>query len=162
MPPCLALSIIRYGSRIKWSNAGKGVVPSPATWCSCYEKGAFGSSSTIVANIIYLLYIYIYIYIYSPLLIIYIHQQLHRSWMRQKVNFSRGISKVRISFASSSLKSTVCFSVHSLAEGRITGFIPSARLFALWEMHTTFSSSWTWIDMSFSYESNHYTTNTIS
>ena len=27
--PCLTLSIIRYVSRVKWSNPGKGVVPSP-------------------------------------------------------------------------------------------------------------------------------------
>ena len=29
MSPCLALSTIRYGSRVKWSNPGNGVVPSP-------------------------------------------------------------------------------------------------------------------------------------
>ena len=29
MPPCLTLSIIRYGSRVKWSNPGKGIAPSP-------------------------------------------------------------------------------------------------------------------------------------
>ena len=28
MPPCLILSIIRYGSRVKWRNPGKGVAPS--------------------------------------------------------------------------------------------------------------------------------------
>ena len=33
-PPCLTLSIIRFGSRVKWSNPGKGVVPSPTHWCS--------------------------------------------------------------------------------------------------------------------------------
>ena len=37
MPPCLTL-IIRYGSRIKWSNQGKGVEPSPTLWCSSYRK----------------------------------------------------------------------------------------------------------------------------
>ena len=36
MPPCLTLSIIRYRSRIKWRNPGKGVVPSPIPWCSSY------------------------------------------------------------------------------------------------------------------------------
>ena len=36
MPP---LSIIRYGSRVKWSNPGKGVVPSSTPWCSSYRKG---------------------------------------------------------------------------------------------------------------------------
>ena len=34
MPPCITLSIIRYGSRVKWSNPGKGVAPSPTPWCS--------------------------------------------------------------------------------------------------------------------------------
>ena len=29
MPPCLTLSIIRYVSRVKWSNLGNGVAPSP-------------------------------------------------------------------------------------------------------------------------------------
>ena len=39
MPPCLTLSIIRYVSRVKWSNPGKGVAPSPTPWYSCYWKG---------------------------------------------------------------------------------------------------------------------------
>ena len=38
MPPCLTLSIIRYGSRVKWSNPGKGVAPSPTPWCSKVSK----------------------------------------------------------------------------------------------------------------------------
>ena len=37
---CLTLSIIRYGSRVKWSNPRKGVVPSPSPWCSSYRKGS--------------------------------------------------------------------------------------------------------------------------
>ena len=37
---CLTLSIIRYGSRVKWSNPGKGVAPSPTPWCSSYRKGS--------------------------------------------------------------------------------------------------------------------------
>ena len=40
MLPCLILSIIRYGSRVKWGNPGKGVAPSPTPWCSCYRKGS--------------------------------------------------------------------------------------------------------------------------
>ena len=36
MPPCLALSIIRYGSRVKWSNRRNGVAPSPTSRCSSY------------------------------------------------------------------------------------------------------------------------------
>ena len=40
MPPCLTLINIRYGSRVKWSNPGKGVAPSPTPWCSSYQKGS--------------------------------------------------------------------------------------------------------------------------
>ena len=39
IPLCLTLSIIRYVSRVKWSNPGKGVVSSPTPWCSSYRKG---------------------------------------------------------------------------------------------------------------------------
>ena len=35
---CLTLSIIRYESRVKWSNLGDGVAPSPTPLCSCYWK----------------------------------------------------------------------------------------------------------------------------
>ena len=38
MPPCLTLSIIRYGSRVKWSNPGKRVAPFPTPWCSKLSK----------------------------------------------------------------------------------------------------------------------------
>ena len=40
MPPCLTLSIIRYGSRVKQSNPVKGVAPSPTPWCCSYRKGS--------------------------------------------------------------------------------------------------------------------------
>ena len=40
MPPCLALSIIRYGSRVKWVNPGKGEAPSRRPWRSSYWKGS--------------------------------------------------------------------------------------------------------------------------
>ena len=40
MPPCLTLSIVRYGSRVKWSNPGTGLAPSPTPWCSSYRKGS--------------------------------------------------------------------------------------------------------------------------
>ena len=42
MPPCLTLSIIRYRSRVKWTNPGKGVAPSPTPWCSNYRNGSLG------------------------------------------------------------------------------------------------------------------------
>ena len=41
LPPCLTLSNIRYISRVKWSNSGKGVAPSPTPRCSSYWKGSF-------------------------------------------------------------------------------------------------------------------------
>ena len=40
MPHCLALSIIKYRSRVKWSDTGNGVVPSPTPRCSSYWKGS--------------------------------------------------------------------------------------------------------------------------
>ena len=30
------LNTIRHGPRLKWSNPGKGVGPSPTPWCSSY------------------------------------------------------------------------------------------------------------------------------
>ena len=69
MPPCLTLSIIRYGSRVKLSNPGKGVAPSPTHWCSSYRKGSlrvtldYGRQLYFTYIYIYILYIYIYIYI---------------------------------------------------------------------------------------------------
>ena len=40
IPPCLTLSIIRYISRVKWSNPGEGVAPSSTPRCSSYWKGS--------------------------------------------------------------------------------------------------------------------------
>ena len=37
---CLTLSIIRYVSRVRWSNPGEGVAHSPTLWCSSYRKGS--------------------------------------------------------------------------------------------------------------------------
>ena len=34
--PCLTLSIIRYGSRVKWSNPGDGEVLSLTPWFGSY------------------------------------------------------------------------------------------------------------------------------
>ena len=64
MPPCLKLSIKRYGSRVKWGNPGKGVASSPAPRVVAIKKAAFGSPSTAVTNFTFYCYIYIYIYIY--------------------------------------------------------------------------------------------------
>ena len=55
IPPCLTLSNIRYVSRVKWSNPGKGVAPSPTPQCSSYWKG----SLLIALNYSCQLYFYI-------------------------------------------------------------------------------------------------------
>ena len=36
IPSCLTLCITRYVSRVKWSNPGKGVAPSPTSQCNSY------------------------------------------------------------------------------------------------------------------------------
>ena len=64
MPPCLTLSIIRYVSRVKWSNPGKEVAPSPTPWCSSYRKGSLRVTLDYGRQLYLLLYIYIYIYMY--------------------------------------------------------------------------------------------------
>ena len=65
---CLTLSIIRYGSRIKWSSLAKGAAPSPTPRCSSYWKGrlrvAFDYGRPTIITTIYI-YIYIYIYIFN-------------------------------------------------------------------------------------------------
>ena len=40
IPPCLTLNNTKYVSRLKWSNPGKGVAPSPTPQCSSYWKGS--------------------------------------------------------------------------------------------------------------------------
>ena len=58
MPPCLTLSSIRYGSRVKWSNPGKGVAPSPTPWCSKLSKREPSGHPRLWSPTFYL-YIYI-------------------------------------------------------------------------------------------------------
>ena len=81
IPPCLTLSNIRYVSRVKWSNPGKRVAPSPIPRCCSYWKGSLPVTldycrqlSSIYINFntdfLFLVDIYIYIYIY-----IYCHAQ---------------------------------------------------------------------------------------
>ena len=40
MPPSFSLTIIRWGSRVKWSNPANRVAPSPTPQCSSYWKGS--------------------------------------------------------------------------------------------------------------------------
>ena len=48
MTTCLTIIIIRYGSRVKWSNQGRKVASSQTPLCSTY----FVSPSTTVTNFI--------------------------------------------------------------------------------------------------------------
>ena len=53
MPPCLALSIIRLASRVKWSNPGKELRPPLHLGVVAIKKGAFGTPSTKVVNLLF-------------------------------------------------------------------------------------------------------------
>ena len=64
IPPCLTLSNIRYVLRVKWSNPGKGLVPSPTPQCGSYWKGSLLVALDYGRQLYFTMYIYIYIYIY--------------------------------------------------------------------------------------------------
>ena len=54
MPPYLALVTIKKESKVKWSNPGNGVAPSPIPRCTVtIEKGAIETSSAKVVNFTY-------------------------------------------------------------------------------------------------------------
>ena len=55
MPPCLTLSIIRYASKVKWSNPGNGLHPPLHLSVVAIERGVFGSPSNAVANFTFLM-----------------------------------------------------------------------------------------------------------
>ena len=75
MPPCLTLSVIRYWSRVKWSNSGNGVAPAPTPWCSSYRKGSFRVTLKYGYQLYLLLHMYIYIYIYGWMDTVYYRNQ---------------------------------------------------------------------------------------
>ena len=47
IPPYLTLSIIKYVSRVKWSNTEKGVAPFSTLGGSSYWKGSLRSSTLL-------------------------------------------------------------------------------------------------------------------
>ena len=61
---------------VKWVNPGKGVAPSPTPWCSSYQKGAFGSLSTPVANLTFI-FIYINSLSFSVYILTHTHTHTH-------------------------------------------------------------------------------------
>ena len=58
MPPSLTLRIVRFVSRIKWSNPGNGVAPFLTPWFSRYRKGRLLFSLNFCRQF-YLFYIYL-------------------------------------------------------------------------------------------------------
>ena len=70
IPPCLTLSIIRYISRLKWSNPEKGIAPSPVPLCSSIRKG----SLWVALNYRLQLYFYLLLpYFILKIQCVYIH-----------------------------------------------------------------------------------------
>ena len=64
IPPCLTLSIIRYVSRVKWSNPGKGLAPSPTPQCNNYWKG----SSPVALDYDCYLYLYAFMWLMETII----------------------------------------------------------------------------------------------
>ena len=54
IPLCLALSIIRYISRLKWIYPGKEEVPFPTPWCSSYWNGSLRATLNNGSQLFYL------------------------------------------------------------------------------------------------------------
>ena len=75
MPPCLTFNIIRYGSRVKWSNPGNGVTPSPSPRCRSYWKGSLWVTLD-----------------YGRQFSVYLPKSFQRSRTLHKVNFKRNLT----------------------------------------------------------------------
>ena len=61
IPPCLTLSNIRYVSRVKWRNPGKGVAAFPTPRCRRYWK------ESLLVALDYGRQLYLYIYLHRHL-----------------------------------------------------------------------------------------------
>ena len=78
IPTYLSFRIIRYVSRVKWSNPGMGVVPSPTPWCSSYWKGSLQVAFTTVADFTYMIIKYMIIIWQLNMIIIWLLNMLYR------------------------------------------------------------------------------------
>ena len=78
MLACLTLSIIRYGSRVKWSNPENEVVHSQHIVVVAIEKGAFESPSTKGDN--FTLLTRVWIKVFCSLL-----AKMHSQWCLLKI-----------------------------------------------------------------------------
>ena len=79
MPPCLTLSIIRYGSRVSGAIQGKEWHPPLHVGAVAIEKEAFGSASTTVCRLIY---------IYLSLILISVLRDGHNTISYRTVDWS--------------------------------------------------------------------------
>ena len=157
MSLCLTLIIIRYGSRVKWSNPGKEVAPSSTPWRSSYWKGSLRVTLDYSHQLYLLTLGSWYNHIYQPL-------RSGRMW--HKVNFKRSLTGLNSEF---SFSKTSCLNKAEetslsyylpIAGGRIIGFIPFPRVLVLCEMQLVSARIWTSVAVSISYHGNHYTTGT--
>ena len=96
VPPCITLSDIRYVSREKWSNPGKGVAPSSTPRCRSYWKGRL-QVALDYGRQLYFYYTYIYIVIHRQTVSLY-HNSLvcldtrdALSWDRKPPNFKQDL-----------------------------------------------------------------------
>ena len=82
IPPWLTLSNIRYVSRVKWSNSGKGVAPSPTSPYCSYWKG----SLLVALDYCRQLYFYLQIWKYITNIL-----QLHKSYLTKTTKYLANI-----------------------------------------------------------------------
>ena len=141
IPPCLTLSNIRYISRVKWSNPGKGVASTPTPQCSSYWKG-----NLLVATFTYYIYIYIYLlcsclrghnyHIYQPLCSAGYDTRSIFKWSLTGLN-----SELSFSLTSCLTKAEEPSQPYYLpiAGGRIIGFIPFPTVSVLCEKQSVSS-----------------------
>ena len=83
--PCLTLSIIRYWSRIKWSNPGKGVENFSILWCSGYWKG----SLQVVLNNGRQLYLLTFLKVISPKVNVIVWLEFELTYFEADVQYFR-------------------------------------------------------------------------
>ena len=74
--PCIKLSNIRYVSRVKWSNPGKGVSPSSTPRCSSYWK------ESLLAALDYGRHLYLFD---KKMISIFLKHLKYTIWNRQKI-----------------------------------------------------------------------------
>ena len=90
--PCLTLSIIKCVSRVKWSNPGKGVAPSPTSRCTSYWNGSLPVALDYGRPIYFTLLIYVssFLLIFSFLFYINTHTHMYICNITHVVLFSFG------------------------------------------------------------------------